>query len=148
MAALGIDSGGGIFEVAFNIAVMTVSLANEHAHWRVRQRRAKLQREQTQLAWLAAVGRRPLRDGETARVVLTRLSRGRLDTDNLPVATKSCRDQIADCLGVDDRSPRVLWAYRQASGRGVDVHITIWPAQLQALDDHAKSSAPRAARGR
>ncbi len=115
-------------EFKFNIPVMTVSLANEHAHWRVRQRRAKFEREQTQLVWLATVGHRPLGDGETARVVFTRLSRGRLDTDNLPPSCKHLRDQIAACFGIDDGSPRVEWWYRQASGRGVDVHVTIWPA--------------------
>ena len=132
--------GAGIgrpLEIVFRVDVMTVSLANEHAHWRVRQRRAKHERLQTRLTWIATCGvkGRPLYTGECARVVLTRHSRGRLDSDNLPVSMKSIRDEIAACLGIDDRSDRVEWLYRQASdGKGVEARITIWQAQPSLLE--------------
>jgi hypothetical protein len=39
-----------------------------------------------------------------------------LDDDNLAAGFKSVRDGIADALGIDDRDPRVTWAYAQQRG--------------------------------
>lgn len=47
-----------------------------------------------------------------------------LDCDSLPASCKGIRDQIAHWLGVDDRDPRVKWAYEQRRGAwGVEVFI-------------------------
>lgn len=50
------------------------------------------------------------------RVTLTRISAGALDDDNLRLALKSARDSIAACIGIDDKSPIVEWAYQQEIG--------------------------------
>lgn len=50
-------------------------------------------------------------------VVLTRVAPSNgLDTDNLAGALKGCRDAVAHWLGVDDRDPRIVWAYDQRRG--------------------------------
>ncbi|MCI0571048.1 MAG: hypothetical protein L0Y66_09860 [Myxococcaceae bacterium] len=86
--------------------------------WQARARTARSQRD--------AVRRRLPREPLPALVAvrLTRLSRGKLDTDNLNTALKHVRDQVACWLGLDDASPLVRWEYRQATGApGVRVEV-------------------------
>lgn len=91
------------------IPVRTVSEANAHQHWRVRQRRAKLQRRQVWLHLFPLLRGR----GKPVRVRLTRLSPRKLDSDNLAGAFKHVRDEIAGILGFDDRDDAVTWEYGQ-----------------------------------
>lgn len=104
-----------IHETRLAIPIRTVSLANEHEHWRRRHKRSKAERLEMRCAWLKAF-ERPMCGGETAVVRLTRVAPRALDSDNLPPSMKSIRDELAACLGLDDRDPRITWEYSQEKG--------------------------------
>lgn len=114
--------------VVLRLPLTLLSEANHagHAHWSVRQRRAKSQRGTAQLSALA-VGR-ALRaagaiDGPRGRVAsdwrvsvtITRHGARALDSDNLAGAGKHVRDGIADALGINDRDPACLWSVEEGS---------------------------------
>lgn len=113
----------------------TINPLNCREHHMARARRVKRERRRVDAALLAGPGwrvqhhlRRQLQAGAKLVVTLERRSRGLLDSgDNLPASMKGVRDQIAEWLGVDDRDPRVGWAYDQARASGFAVHITICP---------------------
>lgn len=97
--------------------------SNAREAWQQRHRRVKAEREMT--AWALVGEDLP---GIPCTVVLTRLSSGTLDDDNLTHALKGVRDEIAARLGVDDRrSHQVRYEYRQrrvARGQyGVEVEF-------------------------
>lgn len=102
------------------VPVRTVSEANSHTHWRLRQKRAQ---EQRYLGRLAGPIRLGLRYGATylpCHVHLVRLASRKLDSDNLQGALKHVRDGIADWLGVDDGNEEaVTWTYAQETGHRV-----------------------------
>ncbi|NNC01873.1 hypothetical protein HJC10_03265 [Corallococcus exiguus] len=97
--------------IRFEVPVETVNTSNRREHHMQRHRRAKGQRDATQLLW-------PGWSGPVLLVVrLTRVSPRTLDSgDNLPVAMKSIRDEVARQLLLDDASPLVRWVYAQARG--------------------------------
>jgi hypothetical protein len=104
--------------ITFTIPIKTVSEANAHTHWRVRQKRAKLQRTVAFAHLMARMDGRAR--GELLRpcvVTLTRVSPRPLDSDNLAGSQKHIRDGVADVLGIDDRDPRVTWDYAQQKGK-------------------------------
>lgn len=113
------------------IPVRTVSEANSHQHWRVRQRRAKTQRTTAKAVMAVTAGSMPsvapLRGPLVVRLTRIAPSRG-LDSDNLPPSMKHVRDGIADWLGIDDRDPRVTWTYAQERGspKHYAVRVEIW----------------------
>lgn len=88
------------------LPVATVSEANGRDHWAVKGKRARKQRTCARL--LCPKAELP------AVIKLTRLSRGRLDDDNLRGALKAVRDGIADAFGVPDNDPRLRFEYDQA----------------------------------
>lgn len=88
------------------LPVQTVSESNGREHWAVKAKRTKRQRLAAKL--LCPKAELP------AVVRLTRLSRGRLDDDNLRGALKAVRDGIADAFGVPDNDPRLRFEYDQA----------------------------------
>jgi hypothetical protein len=112
------------------LPIKTVSLANEHCHWRVRSKRAKEQRYAAAMVFPA--GMLSAMPGPPLTIRLTRRSPGVLDDDNLPPALKSIRDGIADKLGIDDRDPRVKWFYAQERTKGYAVCIEIFPGDAIA----------------
>lgn len=102
------------------VPVRTVSEANSHQHWRMRQKRAKEQRGTTLLALRTARGMPWAPWEHRWRVHLVRLSARKLDTDNLQGALKHVRDGVADWLGVDDGDEKlVTWTYDQEPGHKV-----------------------------
>lgn len=103
----------------------TESEANDHAHWRERQKRAKHARG-TVLVVLGANVRRSTIPALVLDVTLTRVAPSSgLDDDNLRPALKHARDGVADFLGLkSDRDPRVAWHYAQERGPWA-VRITI-----------------------
>jgi hypothetical protein len=120
--------------VKFTVPVKLISEANEHAAWQARQRRAKAQRSATTAAVHDAgyaihrelvVGR--ARSWYAVRLVsppllplkvtITRVAPRELDSDNLTGSAKHVRDQVAELLGVDDRSPKVKWVVEQRRGQ-------------------------------
>ena len=102
-----------------DIPIRTVPGMNVREHWSARARRVKFERAMT--AWaLKGIGsiQRPDPTQGTVTVRLTRYgpSNG-LDGDNLQGSAKAVRDQVAEWLGVDDRSPLINWQYDQVRTR-------------------------------
>jgi hypothetical protein len=77
-----------------------------HGHWAALASRRKRERWAAFVLCPAAA--------VPCTVLLTRLSAGQLDDDNLRGALKGIRDGVADRLGVKDNDPRVTWNYAQA----------------------------------
>lgn len=96
-------------ELSFDIPIVSEANRASHEHWRVRQRRAKEQRAAFSLMWRAAKVKVEI----PAVVTFTRYASRRLDSDNLPMAFKHVRDQLAAEIGIDDRDERVEWRYEQ-----------------------------------
>ncbi len=101
--------------VEFEAPIKTVSEANvsQREKWWVKDKRHKEQRRVVALTFRAGGYPLPL---PLLLVTLTRIAAEPLDDDNLRPALKSCRDEVAFILGVDDRSPLVEWEYKQAVG--------------------------------
>lgn len=109
--------------IAVYLPLRTVSTLNTREHWSKRARRAAEHRALARMALAARV--RGLR--LPAQVTLTRVAPRALDGDNAQAALKNVRDGVADALGVDDRTPLVIWVYRQERGKpreyGVRVEV-------------------------
>ena len=86
-----------------------VSVANLREHWRAKSARNKIHR--TTASRLVKPHTLP------CIVTLIRIAPRDLDDDNLASGFKAIRDGVADCLGIDDRDPRVKWLYSQKRGR-------------------------------
>ena len=99
------------------------SQANQHMHWRVRQRQAKGHREEARLRMRMAA--RSLAPWQGLIVLLTRVAPRPLDSDNLAGALKHVRDGVADALGVNDGDARVVWLVDQAQGTPT-VRVEVW----------------------
>lgn len=115
----------------FTVPIRLESLANKREHWSARARRAKAHRRAT---WLAIAGApKPL----PCVVTITRVGPRPLDTDNLAISAKHCRDQIAAHLGVDDNDPRVEWIYKQSKGgpRVYEVRVMIEAGTLSTNEE-------------
>lgn len=111
--------------LAVSLPLVTVSEANAHAHWRQRAGRAKAQRAAVGL--VLASSKASLRRWLAGRDLVVRLVRVAprlLDSDNAAGSTKHVRDSVAEVLGVDDRSPRVVWVTDQRKGKtGVEIEV-------------------------
>ncbi len=57
-----------------------------------------------------------LATGSGVRVLLTRVSPRKLDSDNLQGAFKGIRDQVAEALDLDDGAEQWQWEYAQVAG--------------------------------
>lgn len=101
----------------------TTTESNAKGHWRTKARRARTQRNGTQLVVAAYLRGRNVAGPMV--VTFTRVSARALDDDNLSSAFKHVRDGVADALGIDDRDPRVSWRYEQRRGVGYGVEIVI-----------------------
>jgi hypothetical protein len=100
------------------LPIKTVSEMNCRDHWRKRHRRSKA----AKACALVMVPKHPL----PCVVMLTRLSPGTLDDDNLRSALKATRDGIAEKLGADD-SPGsgIEWRYGQEICRRGDYGVRV-----------------------
>lgn len=105
------------------LPIRTTSEANAHEHWRVRQKRAKAQRQAAMIGVLTAWHRLALT--LPAIVTMTRYGRRELDSDNLAGSFKHIRDGIADAFGVDDRDQRYTWVVRQERSKHYGIRIEI-----------------------
>ena len=103
------------------LPLKTVSEANSHQHWRIRQKRAKAHRNAAVVIPLHGMPSLPV------VVTLTRLSPGTLDSDNLPTSLKHVRDGIADRYGVKDNHPDIRWDYGQERAKGYALRVQIVP---------------------
>ncbi len=95
------------------LPIRTVSEANVREHWAVKAKRAKAQRD---AAFLMLRRYRRTFSGTKLHVILTRIGKRELDSDNLARSFKAVRDGIADAFGTDDGADRWTWEYRQEKG--------------------------------
>jgi hypothetical protein len=114
-------AGVGCKAIRVTIPIRTVSGLNVREHWRARAARVRKEREAT--AWTLA-GKKPPQLPCTVSLTRVGPSNG-LDDDNLPGSMKGVRDQIAQWLGIDDRSKLVTWRYDQRRAQGWSVEIEI-----------------------
>jgi hypothetical protein len=110
-------------------------LNGSHQHW------ATKARIRSRLRAVVLMAVRPRVQGITlpVTVTITRIANsGGLDPhDGLPASCKPVVDAIAEAMGVDDRDPRVTWAYAQRRGRGYSVEIAIRTAMEMSLGESA-----------
>lgn len=113
------------------LPIRTVSESNARGHWAKRAGRAKAQRFTVTLALRARLAKltAPL------TVMLTRVAPRALDDDNLRGALKAVRDGVADALGIDDRDPRVTYAYAQRRGTAGQYAVEIALGASSAIMD-------------
>lgn len=115
--------------IEFTVPIRTkTSAVNLREHWSVRKRRVKAERDATAISIRVARGRNGMiPPAPPLEVHLTRFGpTNGLDSDNLTGSLKAIRDQIAEWLGVDDRSEAVQWRYAQVRTKydwGVKVKI-------------------------
>jgi hypothetical protein len=94
------------------IPIRTVNPLNGREHWKARARRVRAERTAT---WACVTGKP--RPALPCEVTMTRSAPSNgLDDDSLPASCKGVRDELARWFGVDDRDPRVKWAYAQKRG--------------------------------
>lgn len=91
-----------------------LSEANGREHWRKVADRKKLHRQTARL--ILQQYARPMREDAQFLIRLTRIAPRTLDDDNLASGFKATRDGVADWLGIDDGSPRIVWQYSQERG--------------------------------
>jgi hypothetical protein len=109
--------------ISITVPIRTISGMNAREHWRGRARRVKKEREAA--AWMLA-GKKP--PAVPCTVLMTRVGpTAGLDDDNLASSCKGLRDQIAQWLGIDDRSPLVTWRCAQRRAKDWAVVVTITP---------------------
>jgi len=106
--------------VELNIPIRTVSEANIREHWTKTHKRHKSQQFAIYKHWLAYVNKNPF--PLPCKIVLTRISPRKLDSDNLQMAFKHTRDTLAGLIiphqkaGQADSSPFINWIYDQQKG--------------------------------
>lgn len=134
--------------IVWSLPLKTVSEANKSEHWLVARRRHK----QQQFFIRRLFAKRDVKIPTPCMVKLVRLAGRELDKDdNLRMAFKWIKDEIADCLfpekqmsyvakngkiiqlkGRTDDSPLVKWEYDQERSRILGIRIEISP--LESLD--------------
>jgi len=111
------------------LPIKTVSLNNRREHWSKRQRRARTER-------LVTVGMLNVHRSPRGPwlVELTRWGQRELDDDNLRGSLKSIRDAVAGWLGVDDKDPRVKFAYSQIVDRKTNPAVVVRITERGLMD--------------
>jgi len=89
------------------IPIRTRSELNLREHWAVRAKRVKQQKQDATIFVLAAAAY----FDPSRTIVLTRLGKRKLDSDNLAGALKHVQDAVAKHVGIDDAD--LKWEYRQ-----------------------------------
>ena len=101
-------------------------------HYYAHGKHVKEQRKQTGLAWMAA-GLSGWKPKLPCRVTLKRLAPRELDDDNLRIALKAVRDELARIIGVDDKDPVVVWCY--ATGKGPKPRFYAVHVEIEEIED-------------
>ena len=107
--------------VCVTIKVKTKNPTNNLRHWRTLSKEANEQKEAATLALLDVPPWRWVQMETGCVVTLTRISAGRLDSDNLRAALKHIKDAVAvklfgGTLGQRDDDDRATWRYGQILG--------------------------------
>jgi hypothetical protein len=132
--------------IEVTLSLRLINEANDHSHWRGRQKRAKMQHSTVTMVLLGrctfqCIGYSThIAQGNACVVTLTRIAPRRLDSDGVVASCKFVRDGVAEALGIDDGDARIEWRYEQrkmtihdgedrdfvrmfASGYGVHIRI-------------------------
>lgn len=113
-------------EYETEIPLKTISEANTFEHWSISHRRHK---NQKYVIWYELVNDKP--DVKLpCTVTFTRIAPRALDGDNLQVAFKYIRDQVAEYItgstgGHGDADPRITWLYQQQKRKPKEYAIKI-----------------------
>lgn len=111
--------------IDFLVPVLLVSEANQREHWAKKSRRKKSQRAAVRLAWNRLNVPRP---SLPVALRLTRIVPKRRfirDKDNLVSSFKAVIDEVADCIGENDKN--ILWledSFQQEAGE-ISVRVEI-----------------------
>jgi len=114
--------------ITWELPIKTISECNVKQHWAKASKRHKLQQRYIRFAFLEYRPKITL----PCIITLVRVGKRRLDDDNLRVAFKWIKDQIAQCLipntklGQADDDPRLIWHYDQSIGEA-GVRISFAP---------------------
>lgn len=116
--------------VRVTLPLRTCTEGNAKEHWRTKARRAQQQRQLVRLVLPMHLRTCHVPAHITFRpiiVTLTRIapSKGLDPHDNLPGSLKHVVDEVASCLGLDDRDPRVTWMYEQRRGSRKDLTLAL-----------------------
>lgn len=115
------------------VHIRTVPGLNAREHWRARAKRVKAEREATRYA----IARKDVPIPCTVRLTRIAPSAG-VDDDNLAGALKAVRDEVAACLGIDDRhTGLVRYVYAQQRGPwgvGIEFGEMTQPAAFTAME--------------
>lgn len=101
------------------LPILTKSEANVHEHWSHKSKRAVQQKKVIWAKWNQSQPEVQL----PCKVILTRCAMKILDEDNLMIAFKAIRDQLADLIipglakGQADGDPRITWEYAQEKSK-------------------------------
>lgn len=113
--------------IVLRMPIKLVSEANAHEHWRVRAKRASVQRTAARHALRTEIHAAKLT--LPLRVRIVRIAPRSLDSDNAVGAAKHVRDGVADALATiglrSDRDPRVVWTVDQESGAAREYAVRI-----------------------
>jgi hypothetical protein len=131
-----------IRSISFSIPIKTISEANCSEHWTAKSKRHRQQALFTRLAFKKHVSEAiPI----PCTITLTRVASKSLDSDNLQMAFKWIRDEVADIVfpeyvaetfisktgkfislkGRNDDRPGLTWKYDQKKGKGYSIIISI-----------------------
>ena len=114
--------------IAATLPLRIESTPNKREHWAAKARRTSLHRT---TAFYALKGNL-LPRWTRIKVRLIRVAPRKLDDDNWVSGLKATRDGVADWLGIDDGSDRVVWEYAQTKGAVreymVRVQVVDWSA--------------------
>lgn len=111
---------------SIRLPLKLVSEANVREHWAKKAGRAKIQKFATRVAVQWVMSERQQKPPMPCRVVLTRLGKRKLDSDNLQRAFKAVRDGVAKAVGIDDGSDELQWEYKQIQDKSYAVVVEVW----------------------
>lgn len=109
------------------LPILTKSEANVHEHWSHKSKRAVQQKKVIWAKWNQWKPEFNL----PCKVILTRCAMKILDDDNLMIAFKAIRDQLADLIipglakGQADGDARIKWEYEQEKSKihGIKIQL-------------------------
>ncbi len=109
--------------IEVEIPIKTISEANAREHWRVKSKRAKIQRRDAK----AIVGGQLWKGLYNLPLAISfvRIGKSKLDSDNLQGSFKAIRDGVADALDINDGSDLITWDYQQEKGKEYAIRIKI-----------------------
>lgn len=105
-----------------------LSESNQRAHWAVRHRRSKAQRQEVFICLRLSSLPRP---ALPCRITITRIAPYALDShDNLPASAKAVTDAVSDWLAGEygqgqDRCEGLEWRYAQRKGKPREYAVEI-----------------------